>query len=151
MTNLAQTIGGRLELIRKREGLSKGAFAEFLGISRTCLHNYLKDDRDIPTSVLSKLLEKLSIDPLWMIQGDLSESAMQKKMHIFQQIKEIGLAIERRANRLDIQLTADERWRLLSQVYITTIAPNAEISTQQVTSDFFLNVVFGNNGYGEHF
>lgn len=148
MINPAQTIGERLDIVRKREGFSQAEFAELLGISRSSLQNYLKDERDIPTSILSKLLEKLSIDPSWMIQGDVSESAMQQKSNILQQIKEIGLAVEKRASELDIRLTADERWRLVSQIYAMAIVQNAEFSMQQATSNFFIDTMFRNNGYG---
>jgi transcriptional regulator with XRE-family HTH domain len=141
------TIGQRLDLVRKREGLSQGAFAELLGISRSSLQNYLKDERDIPTSILGKLMENLSIDPSWVIQGEISEAAMKQKSKILGQIKEIGLAIEGRANDLNIKLTPEERWRLVSQVYTMAIVQNDDLSYDKVTNNFFVDSMFKSNGY----
>lgn len=143
-----QTVGERLDLVRRREGLSQEAFAQLLGVSRSSLKYYIGDERDIPTSVLATLLEKLSVDPSWMISGDVSEAAMKQKTAILEQIREIGLAIELRATELSVKLTPDERWRLVSQIYTMAIVQNSEFPTQNVTSNFFLDTMFRNNGYG---
>lgn len=141
-------MGQRLELVRKREGMTQGAFAELLGISRTSLQSYVKGEREISVSILATLLETYSIDPSWMIRGDLSEGAMKHKAEIFEQIKEIGLAVERRADELDIRLSAGERWRLVTQIYTMAIVQHTEFSMKKMTSAFFIESMLRSNGYG---
>lgn len=148
MANSAQeSIGQRLDKVRKREGLSQGAFCNALGISRSSLQNYVNGNRDIPTSILAKLLELYSVDPSWMIQGDVSEVAMRQKSDILAQIREIGMAIECRAEDRQIALSTEERWRLTSQLYTLAIVQSGTVNTERSTSDFFLDQMFANNGF----
>lgn len=145
--NTADSIGERLDTVRKREGFSQHGFAQALGISRSTLQNYLKGDRDIPTSILSILLEKFSVDPSWMIRGSTSSAAMQEKASDFEQLREIGMAIEKRVIVLGLELTPEERWRLISQVYTLSIVQSGKLDTQQATNDFFIDNMVANNDF----
>lgn len=141
------TIGKRLDSIRKREGLSQSAFCAELNISRTSLQNYVKDEREIPASILAFLLEKWSIDPVWMMEGDSSNTAMKRKADVLRQIKDIGMALENRAALIGLELNAEERWRLVSQIYTIAIIQTGAFDTEKATSDFFIDSVFTNNGF----
>ena len=146
MTSGLNTIGERLNSIRKREGLSQSAFCEALDISRTSLQNYVKGEREIPISMLSLLMEKWSIDPVWMIEGDSSETAMKRKADVLQQIKEIGIALEARAEELGIELNSESRWRLVSQIYTLAIVQSGKFKIEAAKSAFFIDSIFVNNG-----
>jgi len=63
-------MAGRLEAVRKEEGLSQEAFATRLGISRGAYQHYSKGGREIPSSVLDSLLREFEVDPYWMLRGD---------------------------------------------------------------------------------
>lgn len=142
-----ENIGQRLDQVRKREGLSQGVFCDALGISRSSLQNYANGNRDLPTSILAKLLELYSVDPSWMIQGDVSEIAMRQKSDILAQIREISMAIEHRADDQQIILSSEERWRLTSQLYTLAIVQSGTVNTDRSTSDFLLDQMFANNGF----
>lgn len=146
MISELDTIGKRLDSIRRREGLSQSAFCSALSISRTSLQNYVKGEREIPASTLALLLEKWSIDPAWMMEGDSSDTAMKRKAEILQQIKDIGMALESRAEEKGIELSSDERWRLVSQIYTIAIIQTGAFDTEKAKSDFFIDSVFTNNG-----
>lgn len=140
-------IGDRLEQVRKREGLSQGDFCAALGISRSSLLNYARGDRDIPTSIIAKLLELYSVDPSWMIQGDHSEAALRQKSEILAQIRSISLAVERRAMSRGLSLSPEDRWRVTSQLYTLAVVQTGDVDVERSTSDFVLDQAFENNGY----
>ncbi len=148
MSELAKKmIGSRLDEVRKREGLSQGEFCKALGISRTSLQNYVRGGRDIPTSILARLLELYSVDPSWMIQGDISETALRNKSEILAQIRAIGLAVENRAAEREIALSPEERWRVTSQLYTVAVVQTGKADIERSTSNFVLDQVFESNGY----
>lgn len=142
-----QTVGSRLDEVRRRKGLSQEKFCEILGVSRSSLHKYVSDERDVPLSVLSILLEQFGIDPVWIMYGDESDIAMRRKADILTDIREIGLAVERRADELGIALTADERWRVVSQIYTAAIMQGAAYDRERATRDFVVDSMLSNNGH----
>lgn len=144
---MSEHIGDRLEMVRKREGLSQSAFCEALGISRSSLLNYVRGDRDIPTSILAKLLELYSVDPSWMVRGSNSEAALRQKSNILSEIKKISLAVERRATERGITLSPEERWQLTSQLYTLAIVQEEAGDIDSPKGKFSLDQVFANNGY----
>ena len=69
----------RLEQVRKREKLSQEAFSQRLGISRGAYQHYVKGGREIPSSVLSALLQEFEVDPYWMLRGDDAGASTEKE------------------------------------------------------------------------
>lgn len=142
-----EAIGERLERVRKRQGLSQHDFSSALGISRSSLLNYVRGDRDIPTSILAKLLELYSVDPSWMVQGDASDATFRQKSDILAQIRQISMAVERRAAERAIPLTPEERWQLTSQLYTLAIVQEDAADIDSAKGNFALDQVFANNGF----
>lgn len=139
-------IGSRLERIRRIEGLSQAEFCDVLDISRTSLQNYVRGDREIPLSILATLLERFAVDPVWMMYGDVPEFGMRQKSSILAEIRTIGMALERRADERDITLTAEERWKLVSQVYTAFSLQNDPGRSVSQTS-FIIDQMIESNGY----
>ncbi len=66
-------ISQRLKLIRENSGLSTNRFSEILGISQpswTRLENGQVEPR---TKTIISLIEKFSVDPLWLLTGKTKE------------------------------------------------------------------------------
>ena len=131
--------GQRLEQIRTNQGLSQGKFCEILGISRTSLQNYVRGDRDLPLSVISKSFELFSVNPIWLIFGDDSETIIRMKTDILDEIQQIGIALEKRAAERAMNLSIDDRWRLISQVYTASLLQNSSAATKRASGAFFLD------------
>lgn len=142
----SQEIGSRLERVRRMEGLSQGKFCDALEISRTSLQNYVRGDRELPLSVLARLLEQFAIDPVWIMYGDDSAVGMQHKSKILTEIRSIGIAVEKRAVARNMVLTTEERWRLVTQIYTALML--VETADKQIPpNDFILDQMFESNGY----
>ncbi|MFS4439514.1 helix-turn-helix domain-containing protein [Paracoccaceae bacterium GXU_MW_L88] len=136
---ISDTIGHRLERVRRMEGVSQGKFCEILGISRTSLQNYVRGDRDIPISVLATLLEQYAVDPIWMMYGDESDVGMRHKADILAEIRNIGIALERRAEERRIVLSVEERWRLVSQIYTAHILQSVRFGERRAAEHFLVD------------
>ena len=66
-------ISQRLKLIREKSGLSTNRFSEILGIAQpswTRLENGQVEPR---TKTIISLIEKFSVDPLWLLTGRTKE------------------------------------------------------------------------------
>lgn len=144
---ISDTIGHRLERVRRMEGVSQGEFCKELGISRTSLQNYVRGDRDIPISVLATLLEMYAVDPIWMMYGDESDVGMRHKADILAEIRNIGLALERRAEERGFTLSVEDRWRLVSQIYTAHILQNGRFGEKRAADHFLVDSMLENHGY----
>ena len=63
------SVHDRLAEVRKDTDLTQTEFAEKMGISRRAYVNYERGEREIPSSMLLLLHDKLSISPTWMLTG----------------------------------------------------------------------------------
>lgn len=113
-------IGARLEQIRQSSGTSQADFAASLGISRTTLHNYAREERDLPAAVLAKLLELYRADPLWVLDGEAG--IQNREGEIMQELGLIFEAVERRVVERDLRLSAKKRWMIVCRLYSERIA-----------------------------
>jgi transcriptional regulator with XRE-family HTH domain len=64
-----QTIGGRIFLVRIRNGLTQGDFAHYLGVSRQDITDY-EHGSEVPPHVLVTLCEVFSVEWLWLTVGN---------------------------------------------------------------------------------
>lgn len=134
-----ETIGERLEATRRTTGLTQSDFCNILGIGRTSYSYYIRGEREVPVSVLAILFEKYSVDPFWMIYGEHSDQAMQRKSNALHEIREIGIAVENRAKDRGIELSADERWRIIAQVYTLSIVNDDRVDIGSNRGDFLID------------
>jgi transcriptional regulator with XRE-family HTH domain len=67
--DFAKEMGVRLKAIRDDLGLKQVPFAEALEISQSAYNSYERGQRELPTSVLCRLLTKFRVDPTWMLFG----------------------------------------------------------------------------------
>lgn len=82
----------RLAALRASTGLSQAKFAESVGLAERSYINYERGEREIPASVLRRMLEVYGVDPVWILagSGDEPEYASQRRfderlmMQVFQ-------------------------------------------------------------------
>lgn len=108
-------IGARLEQIRLASGMLQAEFAASLGISRTTLHNYAREERDLPAAVLAKLLELYRADPLWVLDGETG--IQNRETEIMDELGLIFEAVEGRIADRKLRLTAKKRWMVICRLY----------------------------------
>lgn len=113
-------IGARLEQIRLASGVLQTEFAASLGISRTALHNYSREERDLPAAVLAKLLELYRADPLWVLDGEAG--IQNRESEIMYELGLIFEAVENRVADRKLRLTAKKRWMIVCRLYSERIA-----------------------------
>lgn len=63
------TVGDRLGAVIRSSKLTHAEFGSVVGISRTTLHNYIKGERDIPLSVVQKVILEFELDSEWFLFG----------------------------------------------------------------------------------
>ncbi len=118
--SVGTSIGERIEQIRRSSGASQGSFAASLGISRTTLHNYTRDERDLPTSVLAKLLEVYRVDPLWVLDGD---TGVQTRLaEVMDGLGDILAQVERRIDERGMHIGTNKRWMIVCRLYTERVA-----------------------------
>lgn len=122
------SIGDRIEQVRRSSGKSQGDFAASLGISRTTLHNYTRDERDLPTSVLARLLEVYRIDPLWILDGD---AGVQNRLaEVMDDLGDILTQVERRIDERQIRIGTSKRWMIVCRLYTERVAASRQTGTK---------------------
>lgn len=62
-----QMLGARIKLIRGEMTLIQ--FADFIGVSKSSLSLYEKDERKPDTDFITALYEKCGVEPLWLLTG----------------------------------------------------------------------------------
>lgn len=115
-----ESIGQRIEQIRRRANVSQSDFADALGISRTTLHNYVRGERALTEPVLAKLLEVYNADPLWVLDGDAGLQSRQQST-----LAALGDILERVEQRLverGERLGTRKRWMIVCRLYADLIA-----------------------------
>ena len=68
LSRTLQTIGGRIFLVRIRNGLTQGVLAQYLGSSRQHVTDYEHED-DVPPQVLVTLCQVFRVAWLWLSVG----------------------------------------------------------------------------------
>lgn len=122
------SIGVRIEQVRRTAGASQSDFAASLGISRTTLHNYTRDERDLPTSVLAKLLEVYRVDPLWILDGD---AGVQNRLtEVMDDLGDILTQVERRAEARQMRIGTKKRWMIVCRLYAERLAAHRLTGTK---------------------
>lgn len=66
---LERTLGGRIELVMRSQGLNNRNFAKSLGINEQCLSQYKYDARPMPTKTIIKLCTLYNVDANWLLLG----------------------------------------------------------------------------------
>lgn len=64
-----ESVGSRLRHVRTLKNMTRKDFADELGISQAAYVGYETNRREIPSSLLVKLLEHWAIDPVWLLTG----------------------------------------------------------------------------------
>lgn len=67
MGDAIETVGDRLKQVRGK--MSQVDFAASLGIGRTSLINYEKNERPLDATLLTRLWELYGVDTLWLLTG----------------------------------------------------------------------------------
>ena len=63
-------VGSRLDAIRKASGMTQGTMCEALNVSRTSYQNYVRNERDMPMSLVKIVIEQFDLDADWFLFGD---------------------------------------------------------------------------------
>lgn len=113
-------IGERLEQVRRTEGSSQADFAASIGVSRTTLHNYVKNESEVPAPVLAKLFEKYRADPLWLLDGD--EGMRSRETSILEEVGEILSDVDARIKERKLHVGGKKRWMIVCRLYVERIA-----------------------------
>lgn len=122
-----KAIGKRLDVVRREENLTQEQFSEALGISMSALRNYIRGDRDLPTSILVTLLSKFNVDPLWVIAGENTDHLLNRSFDSFTKIKQIWRQVDAYIVKKKYQhLENDDRWRIVSQLYAQYVVQRAQ-------------------------
>lgn len=103
------SLGERLAALRKAAGLSQSDLATRLEISRSSYQYYERNERDLPASLLLKLCQIFDDDAHRILTGSPSPLVLN-------QIEEIASLVEERLEDLDIDISAQARWRVISKV-----------------------------------
>lgn len=103
------SLGDRLAALRKAAGLSQNDLADRLEVSRSSYQYYERNERDPPASLLLKLCQIFDDDAHRILTG--GPSAL-----VLNQIEEIASLVEERLEDLDIDISAQARWRVISKV-----------------------------------
>ncbi|UFS65728.1 helix-turn-helix domain-containing protein [Paracoccus denitrificans] len=103
------SLGDRLAALRKAAGLSQNDLADRLEVSRSSYQYYERNERDLPASLLLKLCQIFDDDAHRILTG--GPSAL-----VLNQIEEIASLVEERLEDLDIDISAQARWRVISKV-----------------------------------
>ena len=99
----------RLALLRKTSNLSQDEMAQKLEISRSAYQHYERNERDLPSSLLFKICQMFDADPSHLLTGKPSPILLKK-------IEEISEVIGDRLEDMDISLSHERKWRVISRV-----------------------------------
>jgi transcriptional regulator with XRE-family HTH domain len=113
-------IGERLEQVRRTDGASQADFAASIGVSRTTLHNYVKNESEVPAPVLAKLLELYRVDPLWLLDGD--EGMKNRETTILDEVGVILADVEARIEERRLHVGRSKRWMIVCRLYAERVA-----------------------------
>lgn len=103
------SLGDRLATLRKAAGLSQNDLADRLEVSRSSYQYYERNERDLPASLLLKLCQIFDDDAHRILTGGPSHLVLS-------QIEEIASLVEERLEDLDIDISTQARWRVISKV-----------------------------------
>lgn len=109
----------RLAHARKHFGLSQRGLADKLGISVRSYQNYEQGEREVQSSVICALWQRLEVQPVWLLTG---EGAMLGELEPTQRLDQTLLdevvdAVERFEEQLGKRLLARHKARLVGLLY----------------------------------
>lgn len=67
---MADNLGERIKLVRKKAGITQGELARRLGIAYPTLNKYERGHRKPDSSILQKIVHALECDPGWLLTGE---------------------------------------------------------------------------------
>lgn len=103
------SLGDRLAALRKAAGLSQNDLADRLEVSRSSYQYYERNERDLPASLLLKLCQIFDDDAHRILTGSPSPLVLNR-------IEEIASLVEERLEDLDMDISTQARWRVISKV-----------------------------------
>ncbi|KZL19544.1 transcriptional repressor DicA [Pseudovibrio axinellae] len=104
-----EDLGARIEAIRKKAGLRQLDFCKVLGVSRASLHNYMKGERDLPSSILLTLHREFQADPSWVLLGEGEKSLSEHEKIIAENTLLIGKVVDERILELGMTVRPEKR------------------------------------------
>jgi len=103
-------LGHRLSAIRREEKLSQEEMAERLHVSRSAYQYYERGERDLPGSLLLRVFQEFSTDPLWVLEGDIEPGMSRREREMALAYRKIGLAIEHRIGERGLSVPNEKKW-----------------------------------------
>ena len=92
------TVAKRLLEVRKSIGITQSNFAKKFDLSSRAYASYELGERELPMSFILKLHDELSIYPTWLLTGNGSRTAIEKKEVITSAVAEVqSFALEKNA------------------------------------------------------
>ncbi len=134
-------IGKRLNDVRGQLEMSHIAFADFLGISTGSLHNYIKGNRDIPSSIWVKLLERFDIDIRWVLEGDNENGLSEQQTIVAQNTMLISKIVDERIRELGMTVRPEQRDKAVMYLLSELSKSSGGFSLEKENVDRFLRVV----------
>lgn len=81
-------IGERIRKLRKGLNMSQMELSKRIGISQRALSRYERGERDIPVSVINRILDEFpEVNPLWLLQGS-GDMFGHDREQVFQEMAE---------------------------------------------------------------
>lgn len=71
----------QIKMIRQMENLTQAEFAKQLGVSTATIASIENDSRDIPKTLLKKLLKEKNINANWLLTGEGEMFTSRKELH----------------------------------------------------------------------
>lgn len=72
--DLQRAVGRNLRAYREQQGLSQEKFADVLGVHRTYMGGVERGERNLTLKSLERIAERLSLDPLTLLQPPAESS-----------------------------------------------------------------------------
>lgn len=126
-----------MEQVRRTSGLSQMDFAASVGISRTTLHKYVRNESDVSAPVLAKLLELYHVDPLWLLEGE--DAVSNRQVEIMEELGAILADVEERIEERKMRISVKKRWLIVCRLYAERLAAFRKTGTRPDLRDLDLD------------
>lgn len=127
-------LGLRMNKVRKLFKMSQEEFSSKLAISRSAYQNYERGEREVPSSVVAKLVDQFDLDPLWLMFDDGDRRVILRNNLIGTRYDFLFAFIDERVVSLGRSITRKNRLALAHQLdaeYSNALADATSLSPRQ--------------------
>lgn len=127
-------LGLRMSQVRKACGMSQEEFSAKLAISRSAYQNYERAEREVPSSVVAKLVDQFDLDPLWLMFDDGDRRVIERNSEIGTRYDFLFAFIDERVVSLGRSISRKNKLALAHQLdaeYASALTNVANVSPRQ--------------------